>query len=128
MTENDFMDRKEIIMNNLDNLNKRYEVIAWGLGFLWIGILGLIPGDQSAIGFLSLGLILLGLNLARYISKVPINFFLIVLGILVSGLGAVVLIRQMLGYPSFELDLFALMLVVIGLYILIPGPKQLKPA
>lgn len=115
-------------MNNLNNLNKRYEVIAWGLGFLWIGILGLIPGDQSAIGFLSLGLILLGLNLARYISKVPINFFSIVLGILVSALGAVVLIRQMLGYPSFELDLFALMLVVIGLYILIPGPKQLKPA
>ena len=72
--------QKELAVNPLITLNKRYEVIAWGLGFLWIGILGLIPGDQGGIGLLSIGLILLGLNLARAISKIPVNLFSIASG------------------------------------------------
>lgn len=113
-------------MNDIKSLNKRYETIAWGLGLIWIGILGIIPGNQNGIGLLSIGLILLGLNLLRYLKKMPVNGFSSVLGILCSALGVVVLIRQMLGYPSFELDLFAIMLIIIGLYILIPSPKQMK--
>jgi uncharacterized membrane protein len=115
-------------MNNLNSVNRHYERIAWGLGLILIGILGIIPGNQNGIGLLSIGLILLGLNLLRYLKRIPVNGFSSVLGILCSALGVVVLIRQMLGYPGFELDLFAVMLIVIGLYILIPSPKQMKTA
>jgi membrane-bound ClpP family serine protease len=115
-------------MNNLKSLNKHYETIAWGLGFIWIGILGIIPGNQTGIALLSIGLILLILNLTRYLKKMPVNGFSSVLGILCSALGAVVLVRQMLGYPGLELDLFAILLIVTGLYILIPSPKHMKEA
>jgi len=115
-------------MNEIKSLNKRYEAIAWGIGLLSIGILDLIPGNQSAIGLLIIGGILLGLNLVRYLSKIPANGFSIILAILSAALGVVALIRQMLGYPGFDLDLFAVLLIVIGLYILIPAPKQMKPA
>ncbi len=115
-------------MNNLISLNKRLEAIAWGLGFLWIGILGVIPGDQSGIGLLSIGLILIGLNIGRMISKIPVNLFSSGVGVLAASLGGVVLVRQMLGYPHFEVDLFAIMLIVIGLYILTPSPKEMKLA
>ena len=111
-------------MKDRKTLDKRYEAIAWGAGFIWVGILGLIPGEQNSIGVLSIGLILLGLNLARYLSKIPTNGFTTVLGILTSGLGLVVLLRPVLNIPRFEVDFFPLLLIVIGLYILIPGPKR----
>ncbi len=113
-------------MKGLKNLDKRLEAVAWGVGLTWIGILGLIPGDQNPIGLLGIGLILLGLNLARYLSRIPANIFTIVLGILVSGLGLVALLRQVFNFPHFELDFFPLLLIVIGLYILIPAPKRLE--
>ena len=111
-------------MKDRKTLDKRYEVIAWGAGFMWVGILGFVPGEQNGIGVLGIGLILLGLNLARSLSKIPTNGFTTVLGILTSGLGLVVLLRPVLNLPRFELDFFPLLLIVIGLYCLIPGPKR----
>jgi hypothetical protein len=117
-------DMNEMIMKDIKTLDKRYETIAWGAGFVWIGVLGIIPGDQSGIGILSIGLIFLGLNLARWLRKIPINGFSTTLGVLASLLGLVVLLRSALNLPPFEVDLFSLFLIVGGLYILIPAPKQ----
>jgi uncharacterized membrane protein len=117
---------QEITLENWKPLDKRYEAIAWGVGFVWIGILGLIPGNQNGIGLLSIGLILLGLNLARFLRHIPLNGFTIVLGILLSTLGLVSLIRSMLNFPPLELDLFPIMLIVIGLYFLVPGQKRVE--
>ena len=111
-------------MENRKALDKRYEAIAWGIGLVWLGFLGLVPGDQNGLGMLSIGLILLALNLVRFLNKLPINGFSLVLGILASALGLMALFRQALGYPPVEVDFFALMLIVIGLYILIPAPKR----
>jgi hypothetical protein len=113
-------------MDNWKVLDRRYETIAWGIGFIWIGILGIIPGNQNSIGLLSIGLILLGLNLARFLSRIPTNNFTTVLGILASLLGLVMLLRPVLNIPPFEVDLFPLVLIVVGLYILIPDPKRKK--
>ena len=114
----------EIEVDKFDALDSRYEAIAWGSGLAWVGILGLIPGNQNEIGLLSIGLILLGLNLARYLSKIPANGFTVVLGSVFSALGLAALLRPVLNFPYFELDFFPLLLIVIGLYFLIPKPKQ----
>lgn len=106
------------------SIESRCEAIAWGSGLAWIGILGLIPGNQNDIGLLSIGLILLGLNLARFLSKIPTNGFTIVLGTVFSALGLAALLRPVLNFPYFEVDFFPLLLIVIGLYFLIPGPKR----
>jgi hypothetical protein len=66
------------------------------------------------------------LNLARFLSKIPTNGFTTVLGILASALGLAALFRPVLNIPRFELDLFPLLLIVIGLYFLIPGPKRVE--
>ena len=113
-------------MKSLKSLNRRYKAITWGTGFVWIGVLSLIPGNQNSIGLLGIGLILLGLNLARSFNKIPINWFTTVLGILASILSIVMLLLPVLDLPIFELDLFSLLLIVIGLYFLIPGPKHAK--
>lgn len=111
-------------MNDLEALDDHYETIAWGAGFVLVGILNLIPGNQNSIGVLGIGLILLGLNLARYISKIQTSGFSTALGILASGLGLVAVLRPVFNFPRFELDFFPLLLIVIGLYFLIPGQKR----
>ena len=113
-------------MANKKDLDRHYEAITWGIGFLWVGFYSLVPGNQNSIGVLGIGLILLGLNLARALSRIPVNGFSSVLGILAATLGLVALLRPVLNFPHFELDLFSLLLIATGLYILIPGPKRVE--
>jgi len=111
-------------MNDIKTLNKRYEAVAWGAMFILLGGLSLIPGEQNDVFVLGIGVILLGLNLARYLSKIPMNGVTIALGIMAFVLGMVALLRPVLNLPRFELPLFPVLLIVIGLYLLIPGPKR----
>jgi len=111
-------------MNHSRVLNSRYETVAWGSVLVLLGSFGLIPGDQAGIAVLGIGIVLTGLNLARTISKLPANVFSMVLGILATTAGLVVLLRPASNIPHFELDLFPLALLVIGLYLLLPGPRR----
>ena len=111
-------------MNDIKNLDKRYQTIAWGGIFLLFGILALVPGNQEAVFVLGIGIIFLGLNLARYISKIPVIAFSIILGSLAFILGTVALLRPVLNIPPFDVPAFPLVMIVLGLYMLIPGPKQ----
>ena len=111
-------------MKDIKNLNKQYATLAWGALFLWLGILMVIPGDQNGIFVLGAGVILLGLNIARSLSKIPTSAFSITLGILSIGLGSYALLRPLLHAPHFEVGFIPLVLIVIGLYVLIPSPKD----
>jgi hypothetical protein len=113
-------------MNEIKILNKRYTGIAWGASFLLLGLLMLIPGDQNAIFVLGGGLILLSLNLVRYLTKIPVSAFSITLGSLAAGLGLYALLRPLLHAPRFEVEFIPLVLIVIGLYVLIPGSKYVE--
>jgi phosphatidylserine synthase len=115
---------KEKIMNDTKILNKRYSTIAWGALFLWLGLLMIVPGNQSPIFVLGAGIILLGLNLVRQIRGIPVSAFSITLGCLAIGLGLVAMFRTVLNIPPFELPLLPTVLIIIGLYVLIPGPKH----
>ena len=80
--------------------------MAWGAIFLLVGVLSLIPGDQNALFVLGTGLILLGLNLARYLSQIPTNGFRFALGSVAAVLGGVALLRPLLNIAPFDVDLF----------------------
>jgi hypothetical protein len=114
-------------MKNIRTLDARYEIVAWGAALILVGGLDAIPGNQGAAGVLGIGIILLGLNLARYVSGVSMSPFSITLGVIALSLGAVALLCPLLGW-EFHLDLpaFATVLIVIGLYLLIPGRKRLE--
>jgi hypothetical protein len=113
-------------MEDTKILNKRYAAIACGMGFILIGSLSLIPGEQNNIAVLGIGLILLALNLTRYISKIPVNGFSLVLGGTAFALGAVVLLRPVLSFPRFELPFIPILMIAIGLYLLIPSQKLME--
>lgn len=104
-------------MNNGQKLNHRFEVIAWGAFFIWWGFTELFPALPEGMGAIGIGLILLGLNMARSLNGIPSSGFTTTLGILALVLGGLELARPVLGLP-FEVPVFAILLIVLGLIFL----------
>lgn len=90
-------------------LNKRLETVFWGLFLIMLGGQWLLPKDALPNGAWSIGvgLLLLGLNAARYFSHLRMSGFTTVLGILsvIGGIGEMVLKADLDG---------AILLIVLG--------------
>ncbi len=103
---------------NAERSNKRdYDAIAWGAFFIWWGITELFPSLPAGTGALGIGLILLGLNAARRYSGMPTSRFSMGVGILAVVWGGLDLAGVFLALP-FEIPVFAILLVVLGLMVL----------
>ena len=95
-------------------LNKRMETIGWGLFLVMLGGFVLVPGELVSKGLWSIGvgLIMLGLNAARYFYGIRMSGFTTALGIisLISG------IAQLLGIKMLE---GAILLIILGAYLIL---------
>lgn len=90
-------------------LNKRIETVFWGLFLIMLGGQWLLPKGTLPNGLWSIGvgLLLLGLNAARYFNKLKMSGFTTILGILslIGGIGEMI----------FKADLDgAILLIVLG--------------
>jgi hypothetical protein len=112
-------------MGDLEALDKRYEAVGWSLWLIWLGLTDLISGLPAGTGTLGTGLILVGLNLARYRRQIPVSDFSTVLGVILLILGAAKLLRPLLTSQHIELPFFPVLLVVIGALMMIRGAKSL---
>lgn len=95
-------------------LNKRLETIFWGLFLIMLGGWAFIPKATIPSGLWSIGvgLLLLGLNVARYFNHIRMSGFTTVLGILAVVGG----ISEMF----FKLDMDgAVLLIVLGAYLIL---------
>lgn len=98
-------------------LNRRYETIAWGVFFVWWGVTTLFQfvDGTNTIG---IGLILLGLNVARFYGKIPTSGFTLILGLVAVVLGGIDFLRAVLRLP-FDLPAFPALLIILGVILLI---------
>ncbi len=104
-------------MENTRTLNRNLETYAWAAFFVWWGVTELfkfLPAGTGAVGF---GLILIGLNAARSLNGIPTSGLTITLGILALVLGGLELAGFFLNLP-FELPVFAILLIVLGVIVL----------
>jgi len=99
------------------------ETIAWGALFILWGISELFPSLPKGTGALGIGLILIGLNLARSWQGQPASAFTTTIGILALLLGGFDLARPILHF-SFELPVFAILLLALGLITLMRAIKK----
>ena len=93
-----------------DKLNQRYEAIGWALFLIMLGGIGLVPDALVPEGtwLVGVGLIMLGLNLARYLSDIPLS----------SGtlfLGSLALIAGIASVLGADLPIFPIALILLGL-------------
>jgi len=95
-------------------LNKRLEMMGWGLFLIMLGGFALVPHTVVAKGFWSIGVgvIMLGLNAARYFSNIKMSGFTTFLGI-ISLLGGIL---QLLGLEAIE---GAFLLIILGAFLLV---------
>ena len=95
-------------------LNKRLETIGWGFFLIMLGGFALVPHTVIAKGFWSIGVgvIMLGLNAARYLLKIKMSGFTTFLGV-ISLLGGTL---QLLGLEAIE---GAFLLIILGAFLLV---------
>jgi len=110
-------------MENTRKSTFNLEAIAWGALFIFWGITELFPALPKGIGAIGIGLILVGLNAARSWTGQPTSAFTITIGILALLLGGLELARPLLGL-SFELPVFAILLLALGLITLARALKK----
>ena len=107
-------DQTQLEVTEKKVLNKRLESIGWGCFLIMLGGFALVPEAVVPKGLWSIGVgvIMLGLNIARYFSKIKMSGFTTFLGViaLISG------VMQLLGVHSFE---GAILLIILGAYLLV---------
>jgi hypothetical protein len=110
-------------MEDTRKSNFDLEAIAWGAFFILWGISELFPSLPAGTGAIGIGLILIGLNLARSWNGQPISGFTTTFGILALLLGGLELARPYLHLP-FELPILAILLLTLGLITLMRAMKK----
>jgi hypothetical protein len=104
-------------MENTRTSNRNLETIAWGALFIWWGMTELFSFLPHGAGAIGIGLIFLGLYVARSLNGIPTSGFSTTLGILALVLGGLELAISVLHLP-FELPVFAILLIVLGAIML----------
>ena len=99
---------------HIQNLNRRLEEAGWALFLIMIGGLWLLPEGRvpAFVWMAGAGLIILGVNFARYFAGIRMSGFTVFLGVLalVAGLG---------GALDLNLPIFAALFIIFGLSLLL---------
>jgi hypothetical protein len=95
-------------------LNRRLESIGWGLFLVIIGALWLFPGGIVPEGtwLIAAGVIMLGVNVIRYLNDIKMSGASLLLGLLavIFGVGK---------FMGLDLPFVAILLIVFGLGIIL---------
>ena len=104
-------------MTTIRNVNRNFDAIGWGVLFIWWGISVLVTSLPVGTVAIGTGVILIGVNVARKLSGVPISRFSTTVGLLAFVWGVLELAGALLHLP-FELPVFAILLIVLGVIML----------
>jgi hypothetical protein len=110
-------------MENTRKFNFDLEAIAWGAFFILWGITEMFTSLPKGTGAIGIGLILIGLNAARSWIGLPTNGFTSTFGFLALLLGGLELASPFL-HLSFELPIFAILLLALGVIVVVRELKK----
>ena len=110
-------------MENTSKSNLDFGTIAWGAFFILWGITEMFKSLPNGTGAVGIGVILVGLNLVRLWKGQPASGFTTTFGILALLLGGLELASPYL-HLSFDLPIFAILLLALGLIVLVNELKK----
>lgn len=90
---------------------KNFAAVGWGLFLIWIGI-SYIAGFSFGVGILGVGIITLGIQLARMVSNLKLEGFWVVVGILF-------IIGGIWNLFNIQFDLVPILILIAGVLLLI---------
>jgi hypothetical protein len=109
-------------MDSNETGNRKFETLAWGLLFIWLGAWwGFLEGKAlpGGAGALGVGLILVGLNLARWLKGLPVSILPSAFGALFLILGGMKLANVSLNCSCLQMPVYALFLIILGGILLV---------
>lgn len=103
-------------------LDRQLEGIGWALLLIMIGGLWLIPNVPGGVWLIGAGVILLGINVVRYLNGIHMHTFSSLLGAVALVLGVAVLL-------GWHVDVLPILVIVIGASILVSvfTPNATRP-
>jgi len=108
---------------NMNGVARKLDVIGWGLFFIWLGIVMIIPwrGNQVNVALLGIGIIVLGVQVARLVLSLKIERLWLVVGLLF-----IIISLLQLVYP--EVHLIPILLIAAGVALVLTRffPRQKK--
>ncbi len=106
--------RPAVIDKEKAALNRQLEGVAWGLLLILLGGFAMVPQEVAPKGLWSIGvgIVMLGLNAARYFLKIKMSGFTTFLGV-ISLIGGIL---QLLGLEAIE---GAFLLIILGVFLLV---------
>lgn len=105
-------------MNSQRISERSLDTIGWSLFFIWWGVAELANSLPHGVFAVGIGIILLGLSVARSLNGFPTSGLIIALGIVALVAGGADLARSAWRLP-FELPVFAAFLIVLGSVVLV---------
>ena len=123
-TEN--TEEKELKEEDIKSLNARYDTFAWGIFFILVGILTIVPGHHGDEILLGIGIILLGLNIMRHIKRIPTSGMTIIIGVAAFIYSILSLLRRTINIPRFDVDIFPVLLIGTGILFVVNSIKRKK--
>lgn len=115
-------------METQKTLNSQFEIIAWGLLFIWWGLRwSLLVTLPDGSGLLGTALILFGLNAARFLKGIPTRGFTTLLAILALAWGGLEFANSVARLP-FRLPVFEIMLILVGVVLVAASLLKIRPA
>ena len=113
-----YMQARNIPTIGVDIYTPDFGTIAWGAIFILLGFTAMFESLPEGTGAVGIGIILIGLNLARKAKGLAMSTFTTTVGILAVLLGGLEMAQPYLQLP-FELPIFPILLVALGLIILV---------
>jgi hypothetical protein len=115
--------KEDKMKEQASKLGRRLEAIGWGAMFVWWGIVDLVGSLPRGAGAAGVGVILLALTVIRARRGLPANGFTTAIGILALVWGVLDIAGAVLVLP-FELPVFAILLIVLGVLLLAPALQR----
>ena len=100
-------------VENTQALVKKLNAVGWAVFLIWMGI-AFLANTSWAVGLLSVGVIVLGGQVARTYFRLPVDWFWVMTGIILVVLGACELLKI-----QFSGSLLPLLSIVAGIAILV---------
>lgn len=90
---------------------RNLDAIGWAIFFIWIGIVWLVKAIPEGVGALGVGAIVLGGSAVRFLLRVSVSFFWIVIGLVFVLAGVAEL-------KAVDLPLLPIAFIVCGVLLL----------
>jgi hypothetical protein len=104
----------------VNDVARKLDAVGWGLFLIWLGIV-LLAKAQTSVALLGIGIIMLGVQLARLVLKIKWEGFWFVVGLLF-------IIGSLWQLANTRIELIPILLIAAGLALVLTRflPRQVK--